>query len=265
MSSQFLNMVRNQRRQPSPMQITASFVMKSLGVIAMGTAAIYWWGVQSELTSNTLMAVSFTIILVLAPPVLTSFLIPWSPGGMLLQEINAKTWGFLVVIAASCFLLYYSYDLQYSWWAAQPVVADTDLVVQQVLVGIIGFIVIPALLFTPVTADELVEKVAQAHTVKKYKMHAQTEIAALQADLYRMRYLAIHKSTVLTPEESQELAHLRARMIEGMDEELQRLSHHIKDVTGATLDAPLLTDNEQVLEYLNYIEKAIALPDQEQR
>ena len=55
----------------------------------MGGSAVYWWGVQSTLIpDNRVVALAFTAILVLAPPSLVSFLIPWSPGGMLLQKVN---------------------------------------------------------------------------------------------------------------------------------------------------------------------------------
>ncbi|KPV49281.1 histidine kinase, partial [Kouleothrix aurantiaca] len=70
-----------------------------LAIIAMVGSAVYWWGVQSTLIpNNKIVAIAFTAILVLAPPSLVSFLIPWSPGGMLLQKVNAKTWGYAVVI-----------------------------------------------------------------------------------------------------------------------------------------------------------------------
>src|SRR5262245_8453224 len=165
MSSRYLDMIRGQRRRNPSFQFTSKTLLAGLVLIAMGGSAVYWWGVQSVLTENRAIALAFTAILVLAPPSLVSFLIPWSPGGMLLQKVNARTWGYLVVIACSLYLLYYSFQIQWSWWAAQPVVADTGLIYHQVLIGIIGFIIIPALLWTPVTSEELVEQVRQAHLV----------------------------------------------------------------------------------------------------
>src|SRR5690242_18736412 len=132
-------MIRGQRRRNSGFQFTSKTLLALLALIAMGGSGVYWWGVQSVLTDNRAIALAFTAILVLAPPSLVSFLIPWSPGGMLLQKVNARTWGYLVVVGCSLFLLYYSFQIQWSWWAAQPVVADTGLIYQQVLIGIIGF------------------------------------------------------------------------------------------------------------------------------
>src|SRR5829696_940048 len=118
-------MVRGQRRSSGGFQFTAKSLLALVAFVAMCASATYWWGVQRQLTDNTLIALAFTAILVLAPPALTSFLIPWSPGGMLLQKINARTWGYMVVLGASLYLIYYSFEIQYSWWAAQPNVADT--------------------------------------------------------------------------------------------------------------------------------------------
>ncbi|MEI6180260.1 MAG: hypothetical protein WCP31_05865, partial [Chloroflexales bacterium] len=186
MSSRYLDMVRGQqRRRGGDWQFTAKSLLALLAVIAMIGSAVYWWGVQSQLTANWVVAGAFTAILVLAPPSLTSFLIPWSPGGMLLQKINARTWGYTVVIGAALYLLYYSFEIQYSWWASQPAVASTGLILQQVIIGIIGFIIIPALLWTPVTSEELVEQVRQAHLVRRYELQTQADIAILRATLLR--------------------------------------------------------------------------------
>src|ERR687893_2476168 len=120
MSSRYLDMVRGQRRRGG-FQFTAKTGLAILAVIAMVGSAAYWWGVQSQLTSNKVVAVAFTAILVLAPPSLVSFLIPWSPAGMLLQKINARTWGYTVILVCAMFLLYYSFQMQNAWWLSQRV------------------------------------------------------------------------------------------------------------------------------------------------
>src|ERR671938_535385 len=182
LGSRYLDMMRSQRRRGSSFQFTSKSLLAILALIAMGGSAVYWWGVQSTLIpDNKVVALAFTAILVLAPPSLVSFLIPWSPGGMLLQKVNAKTWGYLVVVGCSLYLLYYSFQIQLAWWLAQPVVADSNLVYQQVLIGIIGFVIIPALLWTPVSSEELVEQVRQAHLVKRYELQTQADIAILRA------------------------------------------------------------------------------------
>jgi hypothetical protein len=248
-------MVRNQRR--GGFQFTAKSVLALLAVVAMICSGVYWWGVQSELTPNTPMAIAFTAILVLAPPVLVSFLIPWSPGGMLLQKINARTWGYAVVILCAIFLIYYSFEIQYSWWAAQPVVADTGLVLQQVLVGIIGFIIIPALLWTPVTSEELVEQVRQAHLVKRYELQTQADIAILRNTMLRAQEKALVGFANLTVDEREELAATMRGLVTGIDRTLREIGQSVKTVSNATIPFHSLEDNDDIQDYLDYIHDSL--------
>jgi len=237
----------------------AKTMLLLLALVAMGGSAVYWWGVQSGLTTNKVVAVAYTAILVLAPPVLVSFLIPWSPGGMLLQKVHARTWGFPVVIGAALYLIYYSFQIQWSWWAAQPVVAETGLIWQQVLIGIIGFIIIPALLWTPVSDEELVEKVKQAHLVKRYEMQTAADIAILDATLLRHQTRATVGLANLSGAERQELADAQRQLVSGIDTTLQRIAGNMNEaaqtVYGAhgrdMFSAPAFADDlAGILEYI---------------
>lgn len=257
MSSRYLDMMRGQRRRSNGFQLTAKNMLAVLAVIAMCGSAVYWWGVQSQLTDNKLVAVAFTAILVLAPPALVSFLIPWSPAGMLLQKVNARTWGYSVVIACSVFLIYYSYYIQVAWWSAQPVVYDSSLVYQQVLIGIIGFIVIPALLWTPVTSEELVEQVKQAHLVKRYELQTQADIAILRSTLLRAQEKALIGFANLTIEEREELAAVMKGLVTGIDRTLREVGQSVKTVSGAMVPFDALEDNSDVQEILDYIGESL--------
>jgi hypothetical protein len=224
----------------------------------MAGSAAYWWGVQSQLTDNRIVAIAFTAILVLAPPSLVSFFIPWSPAGMLLQKINARTWGYPVIIGAALYLIYYSFQIQWSWWAAQPVVADSDLVYQQALIGIIGFIVIPALLWTPVSSDELVEQVRQAHLVKRYELQTQADIAILRASLLRAQEKALIGFANLTLQERQELAAVMRSLVVGIDNTLREMGQTVRTVSGVAMPFDgLLEDNAEVRDVLDYISDSL--------
>ncbi len=257
MSSRYLEMVRGQRRRNGGVQFTAKSLLALLAFVAMLGSAVYWWGVQSQLTDNMVIAGAFTAILVLAPPSLTSFLIPWSPGGMLLQKINARTWGYTVIIAASLYLIYYSFEIQYSWWAAQPTVADTGLILQQVIIGIIGFILIPALLWTPVTTDELVEQVRQAHLVKRYELQTQADIAILRSTLLRAQEKALVGFANLTVHERAELAAVMQSLVTGIDQTLKEIGQSVKVVSGATIPFESLSDNEEIQQYLDFVYESL--------
>jgi len=258
MTSKYLDMVRGQRRRPGGMQFTSKTLLAVLAVVSMAGSAAYWWGVQSQLTDNPIVAIAFTAILVLAPPSLVSFLIPWSPAGMLLQKINARTWGYPVIIGAALYLIYYSFQIQWSWWAAQPVVADSDLVYQQALIGIIGFIVIPALLWTPVSSDELVEQVRQAHLVKRYELQTQADIAILRASLLRAQEKALIGFANLTLQERQELAAVMRSLVVGIDNTLREMGQTVRTVSGVAMPFDgLLEDNAEVRDVLEYISESL--------
>jgi hypothetical protein len=225
----------------------------------MGGSAVYWWGVQSTLIpDNKVVAFAFTAILVLAPPSLVSFLIPWSPGGMLLQKVNAKTWGYVVVVGSSIYLLYYSFQIQWSWWAAQRVVAESGLIYQQVFIGMIGFIIIPALLWTPVSSDELVEQVRQAHLVKRYELQTQADIAILRATLLRAQEKALIGFANLTVDEREELAAVMRSLVGGIDRTLREVGQTVKTVSGVAMPFDgMLDDNEDIRDVLEYISESL--------
>ncbi|OAN47076.1 histidine kinase [Chloroflexus islandicus] len=256
MSSRYLEMVRGQRRRGG-WQFTSKSLLAILAFIAMIGSAVYWWGVQSQLTGNWIIAAAYTAILVLAPPSLMSFLIPWSPGGMLLQKINAKTWGYAVVIAATIYLVYYSFEIQWTWWASQPVVQSTGLVIQQVLIGIIGFIIIPALLWTPVTSEELVEQVRQAHLVRRYELQTQADIAILRATLLRAQEKALIGFANLTVQEREELAAVMRGLVKGIDATLRDIGESVRTVSGATVPFNSLEDNEDIQKYLDFVAETL--------
>jgi hypothetical protein len=258
-SSRYLDMMRSQRRRGSNFQFTSKSLLAILALIAMGGSAVYWWGVQSTLIpDNKVVAAAFTAILVLAPPSLVSFLIPWSPGGMLLQKVNAKTWGYAVVIACSFYLLYYSFQIQWSWWAAQQVVAESGLIYQQVFIGMIGFIIIPALLWTPVSSDELVEQVRQAHLVKRYELQTQADIAILRATLLRAQEKALVGFANLTVDEREELAAVMRSLVGGIDRTLREVGQTVKTVSGVAMPFDgMLDDNEDIRDVLEYISESL--------
>lgn len=257
MSNRYVQLVRNNTRQNGIMQITGKTVLLLLALVSMAASGVYWWGVQSELTTSRPIAIAFTAILVLAPPTLISFLIPWSPAGMLLQRVNAQTWGHAAVVCASIYLLYYSFQLQYSWWAAQKATAESGLITQQVLIGLIGFILIPALLWAPVSSEELTTQVQQAHIVKRYELQAQADIAILRATLLRAQEKALIGFANLTTDEREELAGVMRSLIGGVDKTLREIGQSVKTLSGAGVPFTELADNNDIQDVLSYISESL--------
>ena len=60
MSSRYLDMMRGQRRRNTGFQFTSKTLLGILAIITMIGSAAYWWGVQSQLTDNTVVAMAFT-------------------------------------------------------------------------------------------------------------------------------------------------------------------------------------------------------------
>jgi hypothetical protein len=258
-----LRMTGAQRRGPH--WTAAKDIMLLLAVVCLGASAVYWWGVQSELIpQRKLIAGTFTVILVLAPPTLTSFLVPWSPGGMLLQKVNGRTWGQLAVVCAAIYLAYYSFQIQFAWWAAQQAVAESGLIYQQVFVGLIGFILIPALLWTPVSSEELEEKLKQAQLVKRYELQTQADIAILQATLLRAQQRALVGFANLTVDEKAELAGVMRGLVGGIDRTIQEMAGNLNRTvqtvygakTGRVFGAPAYTDD--LVDLVDYVSDALA-------
>jgi hypothetical protein len=253
MSSRYLEMVRGQRRKSGGFQFTAKTLLMVLAFFAMIGSAVYWWGIQSILTQNKVVAIAFTLIMVLAPPSLVSFLIPWSPAGMLLQKINAKTWGYMVIVFCAMVLVWYSFQIQYQWWSVQPVVADSNIILQQVLVGLIGFIFIPALLWTPVSSEELVEQIRQAHLVRRYELQTQADIAILRNTLLRAQEKALIGFANLTVQEKEELASVMRGLVRGIDTTMKEFASSVKTVSGTITPFGSLEDNDDIKGYLDYV------------
>lgn len=256
MTSQYLSMVRSSRTKNQEL-FTSKNLLFALAVAAILGSLVYWWGIQSVLTPNKVVAGAFTLILVLAPPALVSFLIPWSPAGMLLQKINARTWGYIVVIFSSVILVYYSFTIQYQWWATQTVVRESDFVLPQVLVGLIGFIFIPALLWTPVSSDELVEQIRQAHLVRRYELQTQADIAILRNTLLKAQEKALIGFANLAVEEREELASVMRGLVRGIDQTMKELSQSVKTVSGVMAPFSSLEDNDDIQGYLDYISDSL--------
>ena len=135
------------------------------------------------------------------------------------------------------------------------------------LIGIIGFIIIPALLWTPVSSDELVEQVRQAHLVKRYELQTQADIAILRATLLRAQEKALIGFANLTVQERQELAAVMRSLVAGIDNTLREVGQTVRTVSGVAMPFDgLLEDNAEVRDVLDYITEslestALAVPD----
>jgi hypothetical protein len=256
---QDFELARAEQQQARHYALFAGTLALSLvGLIAMAMSSLHWWRVQSHLTSDPMMAATFTAIMVIAPPVLTAFVIPWSPGGMLLQKINAQTWGFWVIVACAVFLVLYSYDTQVRWWQQQPAVAEAGVAWQQALVGVVGYIIIPALLWTPVTSGELVERIQQDRLVRNLKLQLDGEEAILRARLLQIQQYTLHQGAQMLAEQQPDVRVVLQELVAGIDANMAELGGSVHRMSGVMLPYKNIGDNDSTRAYLDYVAEALA-------
>lgn len=235
---------------------TARGALRLVATVALLFSGWWWWGIQSLLTDNVMVAAAFTIILVIAPPALTTFLVPWSPAGMLLQKINGRTWGFLTVVCCALYYIYYSWDVGMSYWLAQPVAADTGLVSQQVWVQLIGFILIPALLWAPVGDEELQETLRQDHLIRRYQLQTEADLNIYRAELLEAQEYALVGFSELLADEQDHLAGTMRKLLGEVNGTLRQIGIGVEGSHNA-IQRFKLPDAQDVTSILDYQHKQL--------
>ena len=223
-----------------PAAVTGRRVLLTVALGALAGSASFWWEVERALTPTAAVAAAYTIILTLGPPALMAFLLPWSPAGRLLARLRGRTWGTLVVMLSALILGWYSVERQAAWWALQPVVAASGLITLQALIGLIGFVLIPALVWAPTSDDELLQTIRQAELVARYAAQTQADLALLRAALLRAQALTRRGADAWTPDERAELEQILRGLVGGIATSLDQLARSVTSVTGVRIPQPPL-------------------------
>lgn len=216
----------------------------------IGSASFHWM-VQSKLTNNTAVAVAFTVIFVLFPVVAAGFIFPTSPAGMLLMRIKMKTWGYVALILSAFFIVGYDGYLMNAWWLTQDVVRTSGYVLPQVILGIIGFHVLPGLLVSQVSTTEMIETIRQAHLVKRYKVQTDAELSILRSTTMRAVTLSQRGMSDLNDGERDELARIMVGLVGGIDRTMKEITGSVKGVSDVDVGYTSLLDNPQVANNLD--------------
>jgi hypothetical protein len=233
---------RSQRRPT----VTGRQVLLMVALGALAGSAGFWWEVERTLTPSAGVAAAYTLIMTLAPPTLMAFLLPWSPAGRLLARLRARTWGTLVVTLSALILGWSSVERQAAWWTLQPVVAASGLTTLQVLIGLIGFVLIPALVWAPTSDPHLIEQIQQAQRVARYAAQTEADLVLLRATLLRAQALTRQGWAGCTTEEQAELAAILRGLVGGIATTLEQLTTSVTHVTGIRIPAPALDDRPVV-------------------
>jgi signal transduction histidine kinase len=231
-----------------------------VGIVGLLTSAYHWFYIQNALTSDPVLALTSTIFLVMTPPAVTAFLFPWSPGAALLQKVNARTWGYALIVICAMFLLYYAWTVQWAWWSAQPQVTSAGLVAQQVLLHLVGTIFVPALVIAPVSGRDLARQIREQRQVEEYEIQLASRKAALAAGAHRVESLMLRGIANLTADEKHELATGMRSLVMGMDKTLAEIGDSVKQASGLSIPVAQLQQRPEIAEFFEDLEQQLALP-----
>ncbi|HYF65109.1 MAG TPA: hypothetical protein VD886_19945, partial [Herpetosiphonaceae bacterium] len=144
-----------------------------------------------------------------------------------------------------------------AWWSLQPGAAANGLTTLQILVGVLGFVVIPALAWAPAPGDDLLAELRQARSVARYAAQTQADLALLRATLLRAQALLQPGLASCTPEERAELATIVRELVGGMDRTLAELAGSVASVSGITLPHPRLGEIDAVEQAVAHVAAAL--------
>lgn len=251
------------RQQRAGNRGSARDMLRLLGFVSLLASGVFWYPLQWQLAGPTspgemAIAVAFGSFLMLGPPVFVSFFVPWSPAAQLLNKINAKTAGQAVALACSLYLLFYAGYLLYHWWSVRPMVAATNTAALQTILGVIATVIAPALLWAPVSSDELEEVLKQDQLVKRYEMQAKLDIAYLQSMvLEAQRMTAGELAAVAGQVGGPELAQRMRWLLSSIDQTIGEIAHTVGTTAGTLERFPSLSGNQQAVQVLEYVGESL--------
>ena len=204
--------------------------------------AIGWSLFVLRLLISVVLALGCAVVL----PALLAIIVPFTPAGQLLQEIRRTTWGFLVMVGVTGYLLFYGFGLFQAYWYAnlspELVAADSYAAIRQTITTLIIGVVVPALAFSWSSPLAWAAEVQQAHQVKKLRLMHEAEIAMAKAAYFR----AVDKLRVglvnLSAGERAEVIGIMAGLQRSQNDTLQAIAGTFKTIAGAELAAPTLDD-----------------------
>lgn len=205
-------------------------------------------GVENPISLEALLVVVTAAALAIVGPALVSALIPNTPAGQLLQRINYRTAGFAVTVAFSLFLIYYTYQMMVSWWMSKPVVEQSGLTNMQAIMMTILMIGVPALAWTQIDPQRLVNELKQAHMVKRYELQISADLGILATTLLRAQVLAAKGVANLLPDERRELHAIVTAYTAGIDQTIGEVEHILERASGAAIPLARLTDYPEITE-----------------
>lgn len=185
----------------------------------------------------------------IAPPAMMAFIIPWSPGGMLMARILGKTWGQAFLTGSVLFLVYWAFELLNAWWGAQEGAATAGVAFQMTILFIILLIIIPALLWSPILAGDLKQMMYEEQMVREYEILVKGKLAMLRTTLMRAHSLTAKGFANLVVQEREELAGIAVALVNGIENIQRELGENVREMAdwSEPFDT-VLEDNNSVRE-----------------
>ena len=240
---------------------TARSVFDWIALICLGASLAFWltlhWAWLSPpalLSMQSIVAIVMGLIYSLVTPLLWSAMAPSTPAGMMLQRTQTRTWGFVVMLGACGFLTWHGWRLIWSWWMAQPNVAETGEAMSLAIACLIGFVVVPALAWTATTPEQWMKAVEQAHAVHKLALQQKGELAIIKASLIRAETLAAIGWANLLPLEKEEAIGSLRGLLMGSADSMRAVVKTLG--MDAQLTRSIMSDDE-IADQLDYVTKSI--------
>lgn len=203
-----------------------------------------------------LFIVALALCQAVVVPALVATILPGTSAGMLLQEHQRRTLGFLVLIPSAVFLLYVSYYILMSWWAAQPAVVEAGLVTHLTLMSLIFFVVVPGWIWSSSSPAAWMAEVEQAHAVKRLRLAHEAELGAMKATFARAIGLMELGLDRLTVEQRQYVGQSINAIHRYRNEQLRQVGRHIGTLMG--IDEGLPWQNDGLQQHLDTVLRAVA-------
>lgn len=256
MANQYLDSIK---RHYAPGRLTARKAMAWVATGGLLFSGFFNFPIQEALTSSRITAVIFTLGVVLSLPACLAFLLPWSPGAMLLARINFKTVGQWIIAGIALVMSGYVIYTNMGYWLAQPAWA-LGYGGWQVLIGYIIFYLLPGLLWAPVLKEEMIETIEQDRIVTEYSMYTEGRIAILRATMLEAERIAAKKWVDLLPAEKAGLAAVGVRLARGIESTIDGIAGNVERITGTYTSFPMDGEARKAVEVLDNLTGKL-LPD----
>lgn len=231
---------------------TGQNLTRVLALICFAVAFMFWKGVIEVFTDNRLVILGMTALFTIAPPALATFLIPWTPGGQYLQRLRWKTLGYAAIVIVSCWFAYIQYNLSLDWWISQHKIIMDNYAWKLAVTVILGFTVVPGLVWSSVDTTTMINEFRQAYLIKKFEIETEGFLNEVRAKRLRATKLAAKGWARMLPQEREEYMLIGEQFVENIDGELMNLAQGIGRVSQEHMEFDgLLEDTGPIVKVLD--------------